>query len=298
MNRGMNSAQYCRKTTHRARSSFFLPFLFLAPQRRAAMYALYAFCREVDDIVDSDLPKEEARLRLDGWRQELRRAFAGDANHPVSIEVALYQRLFGLPTQPFYDILDGMEMDLTQNRYQTLDALAVYCHKVAVAVGRVAMRIFLQGSQEEDTLEATQKEKCHHAFAQHLGMALQLTNILRDVAEDAGMGRIYLPQQLLVETGVTEEDILHNRWNAPLAEAMRRLADVARHHYQAADTLITLPKERRKLRPAFLMAAIYQVHLQSLRHDHFNCFEPRPSLSVPSKLWILWRAWWYEKTRN
>ena len=289
----MTSAQYCRQMTRRSNSSFFLPFLFLPAQRRAAMYALYAFCREVDDIVDSGLTKENARLRLDAWRLELRHAFVGTPNHPISIEVAYYQRLFVLPKQPFYDILDGMEMDLEQNRYQTLEALTLYCHKVAVAVGLVAIRIFSYDSQENYCEDST----CN-TFAQHLGMALQLTNILRDVAEDAGMGRIYIPQQLLQETGAADTDILHNRWTLPLAEAMRRLAKVAQQHYQEADALITSPRVRRQLRPAFLMAGIYQAYLEQLQHNNFNCFDSVPRLSIPTKLWIVWRTWWREKNRQ
>ena len=295
----MTSALYCRVKTRRSNSSFFLPFLFLAPQRRSAMYALYAFCREVDDIVDSDLPKVEARFRLNAWRQELRHAFAGSAHHPVGIEVARYQPLFSLPQQPFYDILDGMEMDLAHNRYHTLEDLTLYCRKVAVAVGIVSMAIFLHDGSEkvEASADTTEPMNNHQQFAWHLGVALQLTNILRDVGEDADMGRIYLPQQLLQEHGVSEEDVLKKRWSSALAEVLRQLAEEAQHHYQQADVLISTLEERRKLRPAFMMAAIYQTYLQRLQHNQFNCFDASMTLSTPSKFWTLCRAWWHERFR-
>lgn len=288
----MKAAQYCRKKTASSHSSFFLPFFFLDAQRRSALYALYAFCREVDDIVDTGLPQKEAKNRLDIWRQELHHAFADQASHPISTELAKYQKHFSLPTQPFYTILDGMEMDLEHNRYPTLDMLEIYCHKVAVAVGLVAIRIFAHDpSQKQETPEIYQ------SFAQHLGMAFQLTNILRDVAEDARMGRIYLPQQLLTNHGATEADILHNRWTSSLAEAMRQLGEVAQQHYQKADALIATPEERRRLLPAFLMSGLYWGYLERLRHNHFNSLEPLPSFSFVNKAWILWRTWWREKER-
>lgn len=285
----MTPAQYCKKKTIAANSSFFLPFLFLTPQRRSAMYALYAFCREVDDIVDGGLPKQEARSRLEGWRQTLHQAFSGTADHPVGVEVGRYQQVFDLPTQPFYDILDGMEMDLLQNRYQTLEELAVYCHKVAVAVGLLAVRIFVH----DDSEESVEISVCE-TFAQHLGMAFQLTNILRDVAEDGRMGRIYLPQQLLQAAAVSEADVLHGRWTPSLAKVMRQLGDVAKQHYQDADTLIGSARERRRLRPAFLMAGIYQTYLERLRCRDFDCFGVFPGFSLAAKIGILWRVWWRE----
>ena len=289
----MKSAQYCRKKTISSNSSFFLTFFFLDSQRRSALYALYAFCREVDDIVDTGLPKKEAQNRLDIWRQELRYAFVGQANHPVSAELAKYQRHFSLSTKPFYTILDGMEMDLEHDRYPTLDMLEIYCHKVAVAVGLVAIEIFAHDpAKKQDTPEL------YRLFAQHLGMAFQLTNILRDVAEDARMGRIYLPQQLLANHGASEADILHNRWTSSLAEAMCQLGEVAQQHYQEADALISTPEERQRLLPAFLMSGLYRSYLERLRHNHFGSLEPLPSFSILNKAGILWRTWWQEKTHS
>lgn len=299
----MTPAQYCRHKTHKARSSFFLPFFFLSPPRRSALYALYAFCREVDDIVDGPLPREEARFRLDAWRQELRHTFEGSPQHPVSREIARYQPCFALPTAPFYDILDGMEMDLEHNRYPTLEALELYCHRVAVAVGLISLHIFAHDPPTATQAAASTERPPHpptppappHPLAQHLGMALQLTNILRDVSEDAKMGRIYLPQDLLKRTGANEADVLHNRWTPQLAEAMRQLGEEAQQHFQKAEESLPVSAERHRMLPAFLMSGIYQAYLTRLRQNQFGLLHPLPSFSTSTKLWILGRTWWRER---
>ncbi|MEO5362561.1 MAG: presqualene diphosphate synthase HpnD [Magnetococcus sp. DMHC-8] len=289
----MTPAQYCRRKTLESHSSFFLPFFFLPPPRRAAMYAVYAFCREVDDIVDSGLPVAEAAARLAAWQQALQQGFAGRPTHPITMELARHQQLFALPTQPFHDILAGMAMDLQQNRYQTQDDLALYCYRVAVTVGLIAVRIFLHG-QEPDGWE----EERERLFAHRLGMALQLTNIVRDVAEDARMGRVYLPRQWLLEAGVVEEDIVQQRWTPQLGSVLQRLAELAEQHYQEADRLLVSPMERRLLMPAVFMGVIYRTCLHRLRRHGFHCFGGGQKLSLPDKLWILWQAWRQEQARQ
>ena len=256
------------------------------------MYAVYAFCREVDDIVDSGLPIPEATARLEGWRQELHRAFAGQPSHPISQELAHYQRWFDLPIQPFHDIIAGMAMDLRQNRYQSLEELTVYCDRVAVTVGLIAIRVFVHGQVPDSWEEGRER-----LFAQQLGMALQLTNIVRDVSEDAQMGRIYLPQHWLASGGIAEADILHNRWTPPLGALLRQLADVAEDHYQAADALIVAPQERQLLMPALFMGAIYRTYLNRMRQNNFYCFGAVSKLSLPVKLVTLWRVWRREQAR-
>lgn len=289
----MTPAHYCRRKTLSSNSSFFLPFFFLPPPRRAALYALYAFCREVDDIVDSGLPIPEAAAQLEAWRLELQQAFAGQPTHPITLELVQYQPVFALPTQPFYELLDGMEMDLRQNRYQTADDLALYCYRVAVTVGLVAVRIFSHGQAPEDwSLERERR------FAQQLGMALQLTNIVRDVAEDARMGRIYLPQQWLTEAGVRSEEIIRHNWTPALGQVLQRLGDWAESHYQAADAITASPEERQMVLPALFMGAIYRTGLSRLRQEGFPCFGATRKLSLPAKLAILWRAWRLEKKRQ
>ncbi len=289
----MTPARYCRRKTLEAHSSFFLPFFFLPPPRRAAMYAVYAFCREVDDIVDSGLPIPEAADRLEGWRQELQRAFAGQPTHPITQELAHYRRLFDLPTQPFYDILAGMAMDLQNCRYQTLADLELYCYRVAVTVGLIAIRIFIHG-QEPDSWEEGREQR----FARQLGLALQWTNMVRDVAEDARMGRIYLPQQWLAEGGVVEGDIVGQCWTPALGGVLRRLGDLAEAYYREADALIVSPQERRVLMPALFMGALYRSCLNRLREQDFHCFGGARRLSLPAKLWIIWRAWRRERGRQ
>lgn len=257
------------------------------------MYAVYAFCREVDDIVDSDLPIPEAAAQLEAWRLELQRAFAGQPTHPITLELSHYQPIFGLPIQPFYDILAGMEMDLQQNRYQTVEDLGLYCYRVAVTVGLIAVRIFAHGHTPEGwELEREQR------FAQKLGMALQLTNIVRDVAEDARMGRIYLPQQWLTEAGVRTEDIMQQCWTPMLSVVLQRLGELAESYYQEADASIVSSAERRMLLPAFFMGAIYRTCLSQLRQEGFHCFGNARKLSLSAKAAIIWRVWWREKKRQ
>ncbi|MEO5340444.1 MAG: presqualene diphosphate synthase HpnD [Magnetococcus sp. MYC-9] len=289
----MTPAEYCRRKTLGANSSFFLPFFFISPPRRAAMYAVYAFCREVDDIVDSGLPRPEAAARLEAWRQELLQSFDGQPSHPITLELVRYQRLFELPIQPFHDILAGMAMDLQQNRYRTLDDLLLYCYRVAVTVGLIAIRVFVHGRTPDSWEEGRER-----VFAQQLGMALQLTNIVRDVAEDARMGRIYLPQRWLADGGVDEGDILHSRWTPQLGALLRQLAALAEEYYQKADELIATPQERQILMPALFMGAIYRTCLHRMQQNDFRCFSGPLKLSLSAKLGVLWRAWREEKKRQ
>ncbi|MBF0096037.1 MAG: presqualene diphosphate synthase HpnD [Magnetococcales bacterium] len=288
----MTPADYCRRKTLAANSSFFLPFFFLPPPRRGAMYALYAFCREVDDVVDSGLPTSEAAAQLQAWRERLRLGFAGQGEHPIIQELIRYRTLFALPEEPFYEILAGMEMDLSCHRYQDLAQLQRYCYRVAVTVGVLAVRIFSHG-QEPSGWSAERG----HLFAQHLGEALQLTNIVRDVAEDARMGRIYLPLQWLQEAGVQETDLLHARDSAALRGVLQRLAARAEESYRAADALLPQAEERRMLLPALFMGAIYRQSLQRLQRAGFPCFAPRQRTALWRKLHIIWRCWRMERQR-
>ncbi len=283
----MTPTAYCRDKTRRARSSFYYPLFFLSPNRRDAMYALYAFCREVDDIVDRGLHEEIARVKLNWWRGELTAVFGGRPHHPVAVELARIRATFNLPEPPFFAIIDGMEMDLNQQRYPDLEALTGYCQRVAVAVGEIAMSIFCQ-----DRPEVTPDPLRERRFAHHLGMAFQLTNILRDVAEDARMGRIYLPGDRLRAAGVAESDILHGRWSRGLGGVLHDLAEVAQSHYRQAERMPRSRAERQILMPALVMSGIYQAQLHRLREGGFHCFEPPPPLSTLEKLWTVWRTWW------
>jgi phytoene synthase len=256
------------------------------------MYALYAFCRAVDDVVDSGLPPAEAAVQLQAWRERLQHGFAGQGEHPIIQELIRYRALFALPEEPFYDILAGMEMDLVCHRYQDLAQLRLYCYRVAVTVGLLAVRIFSHG-QEPSSWSSERV----HLFAQQLGEALQLTNIVRDVAEDARMGRIYLPLQWLQEAGVPEEDLLLGRDSVALRGVLQRLAAQAEERYRAADALLLHAEERRILLPALFMGAIYRQSLQRLQRSGFASFAPRQRTPLWRKLHTIWRCWRTERQR-
>lgn len=285
----MTPAEYCRARTRKAHSSFYYPMLLLPAAARQAMFALYAYCREVDDAVDNSWDPQRARHDLAVWRRELKETFQGRATHPVTLEILRASKHYPLPAQLFHEILNGMEMDLDQNRYQSLAELKIYCRKVAVAVGRLAVRIFGLANPEADR------------FALNLGLALQLTNILRDVVEDARRGRIYLPGELLRAHGVAEVDILDTRWTPALAEVMTVLADEAEMHFLKAKALANL--DRRRLLPAILMGEIYQAQLDQLRRARFDLFSRPVGLSTLAKgriaLVTLGRELWRQfRTRN
>ncbi|HEX9179817.1 MAG TPA: presqualene diphosphate synthase HpnD, partial [Burkholderiales bacterium] len=186
----MSPDQYCQEKAAQSGSSFYYSFLFLPPEKRRAITALYAFCREVDDVVDECSDPILARTKLAWWRQELTGAFAGNPQHPVTRALAPAVERFGLPLEQFQEIIDGMEMDLDQDRYADFRSLALYCHRVAGVVGLLSAEIF--GYQDRATLK----------YAHELGLAFQLTNIVRDVGEDARRGRIYLPMDELAQFGV------------------------------------------------------------------------------------------------
>ncbi|MBF0369545.1 MAG: presqualene diphosphate synthase HpnD [Magnetococcales bacterium] len=289
---GIPPPRYCLDRTRQANTSFFYPMLFLPKARRQAMYALYAYCREVDDVVDSGHDETHARERLSWWQKELTSAFDGESHHPVTQEVARISSLFRLPREPFFIILEGMAMDLEKTRYESLDELIAYCQKVAVAVGVVAMRIFTWEEQSQSPSPEQQDR-----LAYHLGTAFQLTNILRDVAEDAELGRIYLPREILAQHGVSDEQILNRAWSPALGSAMASVGQVAASHYEQAERMIPLFSKRNHLLPALVMSGIYRTYLTKLEKSGFNPFTTPVTLTIPARLWIAWRIWRSEKKR-
>ncbi len=287
----MTPAAYCRKRTVQSKTSFHYPIKLLPPPSRAAMYALYAFCREVDDVVDEEKEPQRARELLAFWRRDLDRAVAADSPaHPVSKELARAIKDFSLPTAPFYQIIDGMEMDLNQQRFKDMDELTLYCQRVAVAVGLIAVHIFCF-DKGQNLFDNDRKER----FANHLGMAFQLTNILRDVKEDAGRGRVYIPQSLLTQYDLPESDILEGRWSRPLAQALSSLGDEAQRHYQAGDALITDKAQRNCLFPAMLMSGIYHHYLITIRERDFDSVAAPVKLSSMTKLALTIKIWLKER---
>ncbi len=274
----MTPDEYCRRKAAESGSSFYYSFLFLPPERRRAITALYAFCREVDDVVDECPDLQLARTKLAWWRAELAGTYAGRPSHPVTRSLADALRSFSLPQELLVEIIDGMEMDLSQARYADFKALHLYCYRVASVVGLLAAEIF--GYEDRRTLK----------YAHDLGLAFQLTNIIRDVGEDARRGRIYLPLDELERFGVPAEDILHARYS----DAFRRLMEfqIERAEQQYEQAFAQLPaQDRRAQRPGLVMAAIYRTLLREIRRDGCRVLDRRMALTPIRKLWIAWRTW-------
>ena len=227
----MTPEDYCQDKASQSGSSFYYSFVILPKKQRQAITALYAYCREVDDVVDNTAEPAIARAKLDWWREELDRLYLGQPQHPVTQALAHVLKHTDLPREQLQEILDGMTMDLEQNRYASFKELSLYCYRVASVVGLLAAHIF--GYRDHNTQK----------YARDLGMAFQLTNIIRDVREDAERNRIYLPQTMLAEFHVTEADILQFKQTPELSQLLAELASQARHYYQRA--LNHLPKQDR-----------------------------------------------------
>ena len=274
----MTPEQYCQDKAAKSGSSFYYSFLFLPPARRLAITALYAFCREVDDIVDECTDTEVARTKLAWWRKEIAGTFAGSAQHPVSQALIPVVRTFNLPQTHFQDVIDGMEMDLRYNRYPDFTTLQSYCYRVAGVVGLMAAEIF--GYRDPATLK----------YAETLGTAFQLTNIIRDVGEDARRGRVYLPLDELTRFGISATDIVHLLDREGLRSLVEFQIERAEQYYERA--FASLPAiDRKSQRPGLVMAAIYQAVLKEIRNGGCKVLDRRTSLTPIRKLWIAWRTW-------
>ncbi len=269
---------YCQQKAAASGSSFYYAFLFLPPERRRAITALYAFCREVDDVVDECADPGLARAKLAWWRAELSNLFSGNPQHPVTRALGPHLAPFKLSRERLEEIISGMEMDLAQTRYLDFAALEQYCYLVAGVVGVLAAGIF--GYRDPRTLE----------YAKALGTAFQLTNIIRDVGEDARKNRIYLPMDDLGRFDVPASDILQSRFSGKFRDLMAFQAERARSFYARA--MEVLPAEdRRAQRPGLIMAAIYRQLLDEIERDGFRVLAARTSLTPLRKLWIAWKTW-------
>ena len=274
----MTPDQYCQEKAARSGSSFYYSFLYLPPDKRRAITALYAFCREVDDVVDECADASVARAKLDWWRQEIVAVFSGQPTHPVSVALVPVVNTFNITAKWLNDIIDGMEMDLNYNRYADFDTLRLYCYHVASVVGLCSARIF--GYSNPRTLE----------YAEDLGLAFQLTNIIRDVGEDARRDRIYLPQDELARFGVTEEDILGARETENFRRLMTFQIERAQSYYdQAFRKLAT--EDRKNQLTGIIMAGIYRTLLTEIGNDGCHVLTQRVRLTPLRKLWIAWRTW-------
>ncbi len=276
--RPLTPQQYCQERATASGSSFYYSFLFLPTAKRQAITAFYAFCREVDDVVDECREPLVARAKLAWWRNEIDLVYDGQPSHPVALALREVVGPFDIPREQLEEILDGMAMDLDQVRYADYKALRLYCHRVAGVVGEIAARIF--GHRDHATLK----------YAARLGLALQLTNIIRDVGEDARRDRIYLPRDELAEFGVTEQDILAGHDS----EAFRRLMEFQYQRASAAyaEAIALLPRADRKAqRPGLIMANIYRCLLEEIRRDGFPVLRCRIALPAGRKLWLAVKTW-------
>jgi phytoene synthase len=270
--------EYCRQKAVASGSSFYYSFLFLPPDRRRAIIALYAFCREVDDVVDEVREPGVARAKLMWWREEIGRVYHGKPHHPVALALAEVVGPYDLKESELEEIIEGMAMDLEYNAYPDFDALKVYCHRVAGMVGQLSAKIF--GYQDPRTND----------YAEALGIAFQLTNIIRDVGEDARRGRVYLPLHELAEYGVTSDDLVQGRETDNFRRLIAFQIARAEDYYDRA--LALLPAvDRKPQRPGLVMAAIYRTLLREIEADGSHVLTQRTSLTPIRKLWIAWKTW-------
>ncbi len=274
----MTPEAYCQEKAAKSGSSFYYAFLFLPPPRRAAITALYAFCREVDDVVDESTDPSLAARTLGWWREEIDRLYAGAPTHPVTLALAPHIEPYSITRNRLLEIIAGMEMDLHQTRYLDFAGLAHYCHHVAGVVGLLSSNIF--GAVDPGS----------EAYAEKMGLAVQLINIIRDVGEDARIGRIYLPVDELKRFNVPAADLLDGRSSPAFIELMRFQAARARAVYDEALALLP-PVDRRVQRTGLIMGAIYRVLLDEIERADFAVLHQRIALTPVRKLWIAWRTW-------
>lgn len=272
----MTPNEYCQEKAAKSGSSFYYAFLFLPPERRQAITALYAFCREVDDVVDECTDTSIARIKLAWWRTQIDVMFEGKPDHPVTKALAPHLKPFDMTQARLLAIIDGMEMDLDQTRYLDWPGLEKYCWHVAGVVGELSAGIF--GYHDPATL----------TYASKLGIAFQLTNIIRDVGDDARRGRIYLPISDLQQFNVRAADVLNSQYSEHFSALMAFEAQRARNLYREA--IDALPeRDRRAQRPGLMMAAIYYALLGEIEHEKWQVLDQRISLTPLRKFWLAWK---------
>jgi phytoene synthase len=267
----------CAEITRLASSNFYYAFMLLPRERRRALYSVYAFCRFVDDIVDRDRIDNAAAM-LARWREELDKVFAGTPSRAISRALSENVRRFNIPRCYFEEIIDGVEMDLTQCRYATFADLYLYCRRVASAVGLICIEIFGYRNQSA------------RLYAERLGIAFQLTNIIRDVAEDAARGRIYLPLEDLARFDVGEAEILNSIYSPRFRRLIEFEAQRARQYYSDAGKALA-DEDRGSMLAAEGMRLIYASLLERIARADYRVFGRRMSLSAPRKLYLIGRAW-------
>lgn len=282
----MNSAhhRYCQNKAAASGSSFYYSFLFLPLEQRLAITAVYAFCREVDDIVDECSEPTVATQKILWWQTEIDRVFHGTPQHPVGFALASAVKNYNLQRVWFDEILQGMQMDLRYQGYETYADLNLYCHCVASTVGMLAATIF--GYSNPQTIE----------YAKQLGMAFQMVNIIRDIGEDARRGRIYIPEEELQKFSITPNEILQLAPKKPenFIAMLSNLTQQAKDYYTRALTALA-PEDRAMQRSGLIMARIYFSILQEIEHSNFAVLQQKISITPLRKLWLAWRTWQTEK---
>jgi phytoene synthase len=273
----MTPAQYVQQKAAASGSSFYYAFLFLPAPKRAAITAFYAFCREVDDVVDDMVDPGVAHTKLAWWQSEVASAYAGKPNHPVMLALMPLATDFGIEQRHLQAVIEGCQMDLTQTRYLDYPNLQRYCHLVAGEVGEVAARIF--GQTDPRTTD----------YAHKLGQALQLTNIIRDVGEDALRGRIYLPVNELQRFDVKAHEILKRTYSDRFTALMQFQAQRAHTLYDEAMALLPA-KDRRAQKPGLMMASIYRALLREIEANKFQVLHQRIRLTPLRKMWLAWKV--------
>ena len=275
----MTPEQYVQERTAQSGSSFYYAFLFLSPQRRAAITAFYAFCREVDDVADEVSDPGIAATKLAWWKQEVVASFAGKPSHPAMKALMPHTGAYGIETVHLISVIEGCEMDLQQSRYLDFAGLRQYCHLVAGIVGEVSSNIF--GRTEPGTV----------GYAHTLGLAMQLTNIVRDVGDDARRGRIYLPVSEMQQFDVKAQEILNRAYSERFTALMKFQAERAHRTYDEAFALLG-EADRRAQKPGLMMGNIYRALLHEIEADDFQVLHQRISLTPVRKLWIAMRTNW------
>ena len=272
----MTPEQYVQQKAAASGSSFYYAFLFLPRPRREAITAFYAFCREVDDVVDEVSDPGVAHRKLAWWQGEVAQAFKGQPTHPVTQALMRHAGAYQIEPRHLLGVIEGCQMDLEQSRYLDYLGLQRYCHLVAGVVGEVAARIFGQ------TQEATTQ------YAHTLGQALQLTNIIRDVGEDAMRGRIYLPVNELQQFDVKAHEVLKREYSERFVALMRFQAERAHRLYDQALALLPAA-DRRAQKPGLMLASIYRTLLREIEHENFQVLHQRISLTPLRKFWLAWK---------
>jgi phytoene synthase len=273
----MTPEQYVQQKAAASGSSFYYAFLFLPKERRAAITAFYAFCREIDDVVDEVTDPSVARTKLAWWQSEVTKAFSGQPSHPVMKALIPLAATYRIEARHLHAVVEGCQMDLEQNRYLDFPGLQRYCHLVAGIVGEVAARIFGQTDEATTT------------YAHKLGLAFQLTNIIRDVGEDALRGRIYLPVNELQQFDVKAHEILKRQYSDRFSALMQFQTQRALALYDEALGLLPAA-DRRAQKPGLMMASIYRTLLREIARDNYQVLHQRVSLTPLRKFWLAWKT--------